>query len=165
MTLPPRVVMTAQQGSKPPTNVHSYILSCLAAPDEGSDFAQQLAQSGLAQLPMERRLETLLQAGYLALLYPEGEGMVGHAFLQRHGAELHLFSLTVNQPHRGQDIGWSIVVDLLAFARELAGIERVRLSKGVHGYFAEQVLPRVAEQQAQLHVTIDCDSGFVTLSR
>ncbi len=164
MTLPLRVVVTAEQGSTPPPYVSSYILGCLAAPDEGSEFAERLAKSGLAQLPEQQRISALMNAGYIALLFPLEEAMVGHAFLQRHGPELHLFSLTVNRPHRGQDLGWHIVREVLAFAREMSGIQRVRLSRGAHGYFAEYVLPRVTDEQERLRVCVDCGTGFVTLT-
>lgn len=173
MTTPsPRVVVSLHTPS-PSDDVLRYILECLAHPDEGSEFARMVTQTRLMERPEAERVALLLQAGYVALVYPGEETPLGHAFLQRQqdGSELHLFSLGVTKRFRGQDFGWAIVCDLLGFARDDARITRVRLSKGEHGYFGGYVLPRIETDRTQLErerglrVSPDLSTGFVTIHR
>ena len=67
-------------------------------PDAGSNFARSIGR--LPDIADAELFAALSQKGYDGLLYTNENEIVGHCFFQRHGAELHGFSVWVSEQHR-----------------------------------------------------------------
>lgn len=167
MTIPPRMVISESFGKDSfASDLRDYVLLAARNPDPGSEFAQDLAA-----LPEDVRssdialVNALLSSGRDGLLYL-AEGIVAaHIFFQRKPKDgLHLFSLCVHKPWGGRGMTYDLVRDFLDFARSL-GEPRVRLSRGRegHAFFRDKILPWLHQQARDLRITVDVNTGYVTL--
>lgn len=94
-------------------------------PAAGSYFEQ--AARSLPDVPDPALVALLQEMRYDGLLYLERADIVGHLFFQRHGAELHAFSVWFGESLRGGDMLSVALLDFLAYASDLPGIARARV--------------------------------------
>ena len=97
-------------------------------PEPGSNFER--ANGGIQDNSDAAIFAVLNQRGYDGLLYLDEREIIGHCFFQRHGAELHAFSLWVNEQHRGGNLMATTCFDFVAYASACPGIVRSRFGTG-----------------------------------
>jgi hypothetical protein len=100
-------------------------------PDAESNFAR--ANPLLSDLPDAELFAALSEKGYDGLLYRDHREIIGHCFFQKHGNELHAFSMWVGEPHRGGALMATACFDFMAYASARPGIVRARFGTGQWG--------------------------------
>ena len=123
----------------------AYVAWWMRHPDEGSTFESRT--STLRELPDEAGLSLLVQQGYEGLIFEcEGE-IAGHVFFQHHGSELCAFSAAVTERFRGGKWSATFVLDYVAYAASIPGIQRASVGTGrnlIGRLLVKQLLPHAA---------------------
>jgi GNAT superfamily N-acetyltransferase len=122
--------------------VAEHIANWAKNPDEGSEFATK--NSTLRLVPAMDLIKHLFAAGYGAAVFFEDEQLVAHVFYQRHGSELRVFSVFVDEQRRGCGYAKEALHLFFLHAREL-GADAVQLGAGNH-----LAMTRVCEKLAAM---------------
>lgn len=81
----------------------------------------------------DRALTKLLKTfRYDGLIYSHPGEIVAHVMFQRHGKDLHVFSVFVAEQHRGKQFAEKAIIGLFEYAKKRPDIERVRIGGGKH---------------------------------
>ena len=94
----------------------------------------------------------LKTAGYGGIVLGRDDHVVGNAFYQKQGDQLHLFSLWTHPTLRGIGLGYELTLDFIDHAREISGINRVRLGAG-NSEPVRRIFDRIVANQGALQVT------------
>lgn len=100
-------------------------------PDADSNFARSIGR--LPDIADAELFAALIQKGYDGLLYTNENEIIGHCFFQRHGAELHGFSVWVSEQHRGGNLMTIACFDFMSYASACQGIVEARFGTGHPG--------------------------------
>jgi hypothetical protein len=106
----------------------TYVAWWMRHPDEGSTFDART--SILRELPDEAVLATLVQRGYDGLIFESEGEIAGHVFFQHHGSELCAFSAAVTERFRGGRRWATFLLDYVAYAASMPGIQRASVGTG-----------------------------------
>ena len=100
-------------------------------PVADSNFARSIGR--LPDIDDAELFATLSRKGYDGLLYTSENEIIGHCFFQRHGAELHGFSVWVSEQHRGGNLMTVACFDFVSYASACQGIVGARIGTGHPG--------------------------------
>jgi hypothetical protein len=141
--------------------VRDYVAWWIRHPEAGGSFDRRTRR--LRWLPDRVLVWLLLALAYDGIVYPYGERIEGHVFYQRHGRALHAFSTAVSGglAHKGGSV--VMMLDYLAHAAALGGIEKARVGKGQNNV-TRRLLERLAEHEGELGWRVSPD-GWVFFSR
>lgn len=110
--------------------VQDYVAHWIRNPDKGSAFDK--ATRLVRWLPDRALFGLMRMLKYDGLLFTQPGEVVAHTFCQRHGSDLHMFSVSVNPSYRGQGLAKKALQAFIEYGRNLDGIERIRLGAGGH---------------------------------
>jgi len=105
-----------------------YLSQWIANVDPGSVFDRSTRL--YRWLPLGMVLRVLAFLGYDGLLYWQEDRVIGHTFFQRHGTDLCGFSVGLGREYLHRGHATVMVLDLIAHASRVEGIERVRIGSG-----------------------------------
>ena len=111
-----------------PGFVRDYALRCIAYPEARSRF--EARTRSLRQLPAALLLPAVCARGYDGLIYPAGDGILGHVFFQRRESAVHCFAAAVNEAHCGRGYSVVMMLDFVAYASRLPGVKCARVGTG-----------------------------------
>lgn len=152
--LPAPVLLRAHRSAA----VREYVTWWIRNPDPGGTFAAKTRW--LRKLPPPLLFHLLLTLGYDGLLYITEGTVMGHLFFQRRGTALHAFSTAVAEWAGGHGYAAIMIVDFVAYASALPGIDRARVGAGRNG-FTVRVLQRLEPHRERLGWRVTAD-GWVT---
>ena len=95
----------------------------------------------------------LLATGRNGLIFEENGKVRAHVIFQRHGHDLHLFSLWVNPENRGGGGGTKAVEEFLSYAHEQRHIQRVRLGGG-NDPVVNHLWEKLKTREKELHIRV-----------
>jgi hypothetical protein len=138
-----------------------YLVWWITHPDPAGAFAARTRW--LRWLPASLLLRILFALGYDGLVYVNDEVVVGHVFFQRRGSELHGFSTAVSEPFGASGYSVAIMLDYVAYASDVPGIQRARVGRGQNNV-TRRFLQRLRKHERQLEWRVDAD-GWITFLR
>jgi GNAT superfamily N-acetyltransferase len=113
-----------------------YIAQRIGHPDEGSEFEKKLGMARYAfRIPIlgktlaQEAMQFMQTRGYDALLLRHDVFIAGITAFQRHGLDLHVFSVEIKPEYRGLGLAQTMLEDFVAKTRA-KGIEKIRLGGG-----------------------------------
>jgi len=124
----PTVISEQMETSGFAGELKRYLSRWLANVDPGSVFDRSTRL--YRWLPVGISLRVLAFLGYDGLLYWQDGRVIGHTFFQRHGVDLCGFSVGLGREHLRRGQANVMVLDLIAHAIRVDGIERVRIGSG-----------------------------------
>ncbi|HEX2455817.1 MAG TPA: hypothetical protein VHI99_19120 [Vicinamibacterales bacterium] len=154
LEVPAPVIASADQTRA----VRDYLMRWITHPNPAGTFAARTRW--LRWLPTPWVLRTLFALGYDGLIYLKDDRVIGHVFFQRRGAAVHGFSTAVSAPFDGYGYSVVIMLDYVAYASQLPGVERARVGRGQNNV-TQRFLQRLKKYERHLawHVAPD---GWVT---
>lgn len=134
------------------TLIQDHVAHWIKNPDKGSVFARKTRL--LRWLP-RTALFKLLQIGrYDGLIFFQPGEVIAHVFFQRHGSDLHMFSVAVAPAHRGNGYAEQALRCFIEHARARPGISRVRL--GAKGHDAvERICTKIENTPDEYRLGVD----------
>ena len=112
------------------TLVQNHVAHWIKHPDKGSVFARRTRF--IRWLPKAALFKLLRLGRYDGLIFFQPGEVIAHVFFQRHGKDLHMFSVAVAQKHRGLGYAERALRCFIEHARAIPGIARVRLGAKGH---------------------------------
>ena len=152
--VPPPLLLRSHRS----TAIREYVSWWIRNPDPAGSFAAKTRW--LRKLPSPLLTHLLLMLGYDGLLYVDEGTVMGHVFFQRRGTALHGFSTAVAESAGGHGYSAVMLLDFIAYASALPGIDRARVGTG-RTSASRRLLERLGRNQARLGWRVTAD-GWVT---
>ena len=145
---PPQPVSQALRRDSPArARVHEYLRWWIDHADQRGAFAHRMRL--LRWIPSAVLLRLLTALDYGGLLYQDSTGVLGHVFYQRHGEDLHGFSVAVSERLARHGLGAVMLLDYIAVASTMSGVSRARIGRGANST-TRRILQRLRARQAEL---------------
>lgn len=133
-------------------------LDRVRSPDPGSIFDRQTRE--IRGLPDSELLGIFKANGYDALVGYNQE-VCGYIAFQRHGDDLHIFAINVEEKYRGSPVIMQLTKDFLDYARR-KNAKRIRLSGG-GSEKSKKLVHILAREEEKLHIKVDEESCWIDL--
>jgi hypothetical protein len=110
--------------------VQNYVSHWIRNPDKGSAFDR--ATRLIRWMPDTGLFALMRMMKYDGLVFTKPGEVLAHTFFQRHGHDLHMFSVSVADEYRGQGLAEKAILRFIEHARTLPDVDRIRLGAGGH---------------------------------